>query len=238
MKTSSKSFCLFRSVLLCLTLISLLVSCKKEEVEQEVKEPKKPKVSFFNAVLQSKMLDLHFGNRIISTNGFEFGDTIAYKEFENAEYKIGVTNQNEPQLVSSDYINLKDGKSYSVFSTGIYPNIKFVKTEDNSIVGDSTKSQIRLVHLSPDAADVDLLLGEKVVGNANSVSYRDVTQFTYLEPSGEYHFKLIESQSRAILVDLRTTDIQKGKIYTIYFTGLRYDSSPENKLKLIISPNK
>jgi hypothetical protein len=224
------------ATILIVSITFLFNACKKKSSDEDSKD-KKPRVTFYNSALSSKNLDLYFGAKKVSTTGFVFGKQIDYKDYEAVQYKIEVTDENSNQLISGDYLTLKAGLSYSVFVSGIYPSLKFVKQEDNFNPVDPEKAKIRLVHLSPDAMNIDLHLNGVLFGQINAVSYKDASSFIPLESSDAYHFEIVESGTGKVLADLGQVSIKKGKIYTICATGLKNGGAANEKLKLSLIPN-
>lgn len=224
-----------KTVLLLLT-VTLSTSCKKKDGDRPADE-QKPRISFVHAATGAPLLDLYFGTKKVSNDGFQYGSTIGYLEYGAAVQKLEVSLKGSYTLIGADYLTVKTGLSYSVFLTGSYPNLKFVTTEDDLKITDGSMAKIRFVHLSQDALDLDLVVNGEPITNFNSRSYREVTGYLTVAPSDTYNFELRESSSKKTVAKLGPLEIKKGKVYTICASGIKNGNEGAEQLKLSVIAN-
>src|SRR5690606_19633776 len=82
----------------------------------------------------------------------------------------------------------------------------------------SGKALVRLIHLSPDAPEVNLQIGEDDEDLFENQGYRGLSDFVEVE-AGRLDLNLVAAEDGASLVTAQSVNIREGRIYTLVVRG-------------------
>jgi hypothetical protein len=150
-----------------------------------------------------------------------FKSVTPYKELSDARhaFRVRYAGQDSAQPVAENSEGLAGGKHYTVV---IMPdtNDKFVVTilSDNITTAAADKAQIRVIHASPDAGEIDVVdkQGNKTL--FSGVNFERETRYMNVDPMKTTLEVKQEGQAQPI-VTLPNANFEKGKFYTIVVTG-------------------
>ena len=143
-----------------------------------------------------------------------FKDVSDYLQVLAGDYTIGVeAGGNE---VASLPVTVEAGQAYSVLATG-FVNVTGVQGFTlRPLVDDLTPAagaKIRVIHASPDAPAVDVLVNGDIFAGLADVPY--FTASDYVEvPAGSYDISINVADTTTTVIDLPTTALAAGSIYT------------------------
>jgi len=114
------------------------------------------------------------------------------------------------------------GKSYSVFAVGFLADIEPLLLEDDRNVL-ATQARIRVIHGSPDAPAVDVLVNDNLV--VSNLAFKGAS--SYLEvPTGDYVFKLNLTGTATTAFTSGAIALEAGKVYTAIAIGSVASGAP------------
>jgi hypothetical protein len=143
-----------------------------------------------------------------------FKDVSDYLQVLAGDYTIGVeAGGNE---VASLPVTVEAGQAYSVLATG-FVNVTGVQGFTlRPLVDDLTPAagaKIRVIHASPDAPAVDVLVNGDIFAGLADVPY--FTASDYVEvPAGSYDISINVADTTTTVIDLPTTALAAASIYT------------------------
>lgn len=144
-----------------------------------------------------------------------------YKEMAESRpvFRVRTMGDTEGHPFTEESASINSGRHYTLL---IMPDtndrIRLRVINDNLVPASPDKSEIRVIHTSPDAGNVDV-----VAKQSNSKLFSDVsmgahTSYTNLDPTSGNLEVRSEGQSTA-LATIPKSKLDKGKLYTIVVTG-------------------
>lgn len=215
-------------VLSAILAVSVLVSCSKDDTVDVNND--RANVAVIHASPGSPAVDLYHDTAKISSAPLSFGSYLgtpgnAYVQVPAGQHNIRLTNDGTTNVYEGS-VNLEKDKNYSIF---VYDTLNsgMVKTLllQDAPASQAGNSNLRFLHLSPDAPAVDFWLanatdtirmdGKSYIGDSPNVT--ELAAFTPV-PAGNY--TLMVRSGDAVVVDVPGVDITEGKNYTFYSKGL------------------
>jgi hypothetical protein len=105
----------------------------------------------------------------------------------------------------------------------------------SEIIDADTPASVRVVHASPDAPDVDILLDDAASGIAG-LPFGDFTDPSAELPAGSYNVKVVETTTVAPAVIDADLDLVAGTAYSVYAVGFLADLGSADPDALPIEP--
>jgi len=96
-------------------------------------------------------------------------------------------------------------------------------------------AKIRLIHLSPDAGELNIISDETAL--AENIAYKSASAFKEVD-AVETSFDIVDSETKETLLTLKDFELSEGKVYTIWVSGLQETEEEEEELKAHIFINK
>jgi len=163
---------------------------------------------------------------------FEFQEFSSFLELEEGEYRIRITLSGEMEpIYDSGTVALEEGSIATAVvvdaTAGVSPVGLVVMTDDSEepiIEVADAGCMLRLIHASPDASLVDVLLDDTEV--ISTVQFRMASDYEVVN-SGTRNIKVEEGASGLTLID-GTITLEGGKNYT--FLLMNFEATIEAKL--------
>jgi len=196
-------------------------------------------VSFYNGSTLADELAIRVDNNAYPRQylPFKFGTYIDYGNFYTGDRNFSFGNLGTAISLLDTVITLKASQTYSVFLADEEDLLLPIVVEDKLINPGEGKALIRLAHLSPDTAEVDLSMGRGGTVVFEGSSYREVGDFKVID-SGTTLLKLKDAQSGVTLVTTAETIFRSGRIYTLVIRGLQKNSqAAANNLEIQVIRN-
>jgi hypothetical protein len=157
-------------------------------------------------------------NGDVVLDNFAFREVSEYLTVLPGAYTVGVAATGTTSSVADLDVTLEPGMAYSVLATGLLGGSGEQAFALRPIVDetapDPENARLRVIHASPDAPAVDVLLGGDVIEALANIPYFTVSDYLTLE-SGTYDFSVNVAGTGAEVLDLRGTDLENGNIYTV-----------------------
>lgn len=165
----------------------------------------------------------------VSLARLAFGELSGQASVPAGDYRIRVTAANNPNAVvfDSGTVALPAGADLLVVAVentgpGAAPISLLVSTGTSSfeILDSATPAQLRVIHASPDAPPVDVIVndnfGAPVLEDVPFPAFSD-----YLTvPGGAYNVKVTPANNAGVIVIDANVTLDAGKRYSVYATGL------------------
>lgn len=173
-------------------------------------------VRAFNASPDAPPLDIYINGGLIFKN-LSFRSFSEYVQFPMGEYKIEVfqVGQKEnPVLTQNIKVSQKE-----VITMAVVENFEDLQVipyiEGNADDLSENESRLRVIHLSPDAPNVDILIDESLA--FSDVGFMDATDYVQL-PSETYNVTADIADTNDIVLTLEL-ELKSQKVYTVYIVG-------------------
>lgn len=223
-----------------LVLVSLVamakvtVSCKDDD--KGVPRPEYGKVAFLNGSFASDSLNFLVDSKKVNTSLIAYGDSIHYLDVSVGDRAFEIKAQNDTSLVKKTF-KIERDKNYTLLVSNSKDGktVELVQVTDDLGLPSADKAKVRFVHLSPDLGKLDFANGDSTV--IADVDYLSASAFKELEAQ-KTNFHILDKETKDTLLSVNDVDLSKGKIYTIWLSGLKNDADDGQKLKVHTFVNK
>lgn len=168
-----------------------------------------------NAVPGSDAVDIYI-NDILFFKGIRFTQFSPYVYVPEGIHEMAVyvvdTTEN-PML--REKIEVKNGELVTIALSGNPDDLELLNIKEDKVRPQIGYSKIRVVHLSPNAPEVNILIDGKVL--FEDIEFRDISDYEEI-PAGDYRLDTEAVASKRILRSNRKT-INPDRIYTFYALG-------------------
>jgi hypothetical protein len=164
----------------------------------------------------------------ISLGRLAFGEQTAQVSVPAGDYRIRVTAANDPNAVvfDSGTVALSAGADLLVVAVentgpGAAPISLLVSTGTTSfeILDSATPAQLRVIHASPDAPAVDVVVNDNFGAPVlEDVPFPAVSDYLTV-PGGAYNVKVTPANNPGVIVIDANVTLDAGKRYSAYATG-------------------
>jgi Domain of unknown function (DUF4397) len=150
-----------------------------------------------------------------------FKNVTPYKELSDDRHSFRVRNagQDMAQPVAENSEGLSGGKHYTIV---VMPDTNDKTTlyviNDNISAPPVDKAQVRVIHASPDAGEIDVVDKQKNQKLFSGVNFEKDTSYTHIEPM-KMTLEVRQQGQNQPIVTVPNANFEKGKFYTIVVTG-------------------
>jgi hypothetical protein len=160
------------------------------------------------------------GSKAVSN--LAFGSITDYVSVSAGNHAIKVfpasANGTGTPVIDVPSLAVDSGKDYTVAAEGKVANIEAKVFVDNNAAPAAGKAHIRVVHLSPDAPNVDIFAeGAGVV--VPNLAFKAASDYLPLA-AGSYNLQVRAAGSSTAVLSLPSTNLEAGKVYTAFAIGL------------------
>ena len=142
-----------------------------------------------------------------------------YLSLPAGSYDIMVvpTGKTEPAVIDAKGVKIEAGKAYTVAAIGKLADIKAAIYADNLSAPAAGKAHVRVIHASPDAPAVDI----KVANGPTLIPALAFPKDSGYLPvdAGSYDLQVTPAGASAVVLDLKGTKLEAGKIYDVFAVG-------------------
>jgi hypothetical protein len=201
---------------LALSLVTtLFFSCEKNDID----ESGSFNIKLVNASPGSAAQSFTLANQVLVSGGLKFTDASNYINTPSGKRLVAeFKNEGTNNATATGELYTIDGVNFTVYLAGEGSSARVKSYEDDLSAPNNGKVKIKFIHLS-DAAPSDLYIkngaGDDLVTN---ISRNIQSGYKYVDP-GTLTVKLYGTASRNNIGNFTVTDLQAGKIYTLYLTG-------------------
>ena len=173
-------------------------------------------VRVFHAAPQAQNVDVYVNDQMVFSN-LAFGDFTRYVYLDEGEYNVSVylAGQKDRPVINQ-MVDVPSQQIFTVAATGNLDNLGLLVIPDKVSKSPSQNySSVRVIHLSPNAPGVDILVDGDTL--FEDISFGEGTDYVDLNP-GTYNVNVVLNTDKSVVLPLKVT-LNPDKIYTIYIIG-------------------
>ena len=173
-------------------------------------------VRVFHAALQAPNVDVYVNDQMVFSN-LAFGDFTRYVYLDEGEYNVSVylAGQKDRPVINQ-MVDVPSQQIFTIAATGNLDNLGLLVIPDKvSKSASQNYSSVRVIHLSPNAPGVDILVDGDTL--FEDISFGEGTDYVDLNP-GTYNVNVVLNTDKSVVLPLKVT-LNPDKIYTIYIIG-------------------
>ena len=178
-------------------------------------------VRVINAVPGNTSFDIFADDQKVFES-IAFKTVTPYKELSDDRhaFRLRKTGEDTSQPLAENSEGLSGGKHYTlVVLPGTNDKTTIELISDNITTPPSDKAQVRVIHASPDAGEVDIVDKQANKKMFSGVNFESETRYMDVDPMKTTLEVRQEGQDKPIIT-LPNANFEKGKFYTIVVTGL------------------
>lgn len=173
-------------------------------------------VRVFHAAPQAPNVDVYVNDQMVFSN-LAFGDFTRYVYLDEGEYNVSVylAGQKDRPVINQ-MVDVPSQQIFTIAATGNLDNLGLLVIPDKVSKSPSQNySSVRVIHLSPNALGVDILVDGDTL--FEDISFGEGTDYVDLNP-GTYNVNVVLNTDKSVVLPLKVT-LNPDKIYTIYIIG-------------------
>jgi hypothetical protein len=173
-------------------------------------------VRVFHAAPQAPNVDVYVNDQMVFSN-LAFGDFTRYVYLNEGEYNVSVylAGQKDRPVINQ-MVDVPSQQIFTIAATGNLDNLGLLVIPDKVSKSPSQNySSVRVIHLSPNAPGVDILVDGDTL--FEDISFGEGTDYVDLNP-GTYNVNVVLNTDKSVVLPLKVT-LNPDKIYTIYIIG-------------------
>lgn len=173
-------------------------------------------VRIFNASPDAPPIDIYVNGGLVFEN-LSFKGFTEYIALSMGQYEMKVFTAGQKDTpVLTQVVQLAEKEVITIAATGNFEDLQLVPyIEGNSEDLPEDESRVRVIHLSPDAPNVDVLVDGQIV--FEDVGFLDATNYAQLS-SGVYDVEVNIAGTNDNVLTLKP-QLKNQKVYTIYVVG-------------------
>lgn len=173
-------------------------------------------VRVFHAAPQAPNVDVYVNDQMVFSN-LAFGDFTRYVYLDEGEYNVSVylAGQKDRPVINQ-MVDVPSQQIFTIAATGNLDNLGLLVIPDKVSKSPSQNySSVRVIHLSPNAPGVDILVDGDTL--FEDIYFGEGTDYVDLNP-GTYNVNVVLNTDKSVVLPLKVT-LNPDKIYTIYIIG-------------------
>ena len=173
-------------------------------------------VRVLNASPDAPAVDIYINGGLIFKN-IKFKDFTEYVQLSMGQYKMEVYpvgQMDKPVLAQN--IQVPQKQVITIAATGNFEDLQLIPYIEGNADGLAmNQSRVRLIHLSPDAPEVDVLINGQIV--FNNIGFMDATDYIKVV-SGTYNIVVNLAGTNDTILTF-SLQLNSQKVYTVYVVG-------------------
>lgn len=236
MKTTGMKNKLFRMLkLFSLFLFAAFLTTGCVDKLDDTPQPPAAFVAIYHGSPDGPDLDIYAESNRINNQPLIFGQTFPYSGFFVGERRLRFNPFNAQNTLLEKNITLAQDKIYSVFLVNKAADLDAIQVEDVWEEPDGLKSQVRLVHLSPDSGDLEVsIAGQTPFGAATP--YLSISDFLELE-KGKVKVIVKSKSTGEVLVTVNEIELLGNRVYSLVIRGFANPANGNNPISVQLLTN-
>ena len=173
-------------------------------------------VRVLNASPDAPAVDIYINGGLIFKN-IKFNDFTEYVQLSMGQYKMEVYpvgQMDKPVLAQN--IQVPEKQVITIAAAGNFEDLQLIPYIEGNADGLAmNQSRVRVIHLSPDAPEVDVLINGQIV--FNNIGFMDATDYIKVV-SGTYNIVVNLAGTNDTVLTF-SPQLNSQKVYTIYVVG-------------------
>lgn len=203
-------------MLVSATLLSV-TSCLDDD-DSKIENVPVAYVSLYQGSPDAPDLDIEVDGRQINAYPFEYTDYTGYLRFYTGERTLRFGPYASSSIEIDTTVDFEANQLYSVFVVDEFEDAGVVVTHDNADTPAKGKAKIRVINLSPDAGDVDLIANGSEDAWSSDLAFKESSDFMEVDAE-EYDFQVRSSANNDLLLSVPDIQLQPRYFYTIIIRG-------------------
>jgi hypothetical protein len=214
---------------------SLLLTGCMDDIESPELQPA-AYVSIFQGATDAPAMNIFANQNRVNQNPLEYAQVLPYSPYYpgTRDFRFSAFNS-ATSLLEKDLV-LKVDSVYSIFVVDAGAGIDAILAEDIWAQPTADSTQLRFVHLSPDAENVYLEISGSTDPLIEGATFKSVSDFEKLTP-GNFTLKVKSTANDEVLIQSGTLELKGNRVYTLILRGLEAESSGTKKLDLQLITN-
>lgn len=192
-------------------------------------------VSIYHGSPDGPDLDIYAESKIINNQPLLFGQSFPYSGFFVGERRLRFNPFNAQNTILEKNVTLAQDKIYTVFLVNKAANLEAIQVEDIWEEPDGSKTQVRLAHLSPDAGDLEISIGNQTPFGA-STPYLAISEFLELE-KGKVKVVVKSKSTGEVLVTVNEIELLGNRVYSLVVRGFANPANGNNRISVQLVTN-
>ena len=201
------------------TLSIAFTSCSKDR-DDDFNIPPISGLNIIHASPTTEKLDVYVENTRANNTDFAFGNKMGYFSLYSGSRRLVTTKKGSTETLLAEDLVLEDQKAYSLFIYDKFDALKYLLVKDDLTAPSSGKAKVRFVHLSPDAAALNLAIQGEDTDLFTDKSFKGYTDFVEITPAEKVTFVIKNKADGSVAATLDNVKIEGNKIYTVWAKGL------------------
>lgn len=193
-------------------------------------------VSIYQGSPDAPAMDIFANQNRVNQNPLNYTEVIAYSAFYPGSRDFRFSGFNSATSLLEKNFVLKADSVYSVFVADETSEIDAFLVKDVWEEPTAEKTQLRFVHLSPDAGSVDLQVSGTTNPLVSQSNFKSVSAFEELN-KGIVTLTVKSATGNETLIQSGTLELKGNRVYTLILRGLKSEASGEQKLDLQLITN-
>lgn len=135
-----------------------------------------------------------------------------YLELGSGSYEVDINQAGTMTSVLSESLELVGGDVFTFAAVNFLASLEALVIEDDLTAPEPGNAHLRVVHASPDAPNVDVLVDDEIV--LEDVPFKAASDYLPLA-AGEYNIKVNATGTATTVIDVTPT-LEDGAIYTVF----------------------
>jgi hypothetical protein len=174
-------------------------------------------LSVIDASPDAPAADFYINSSLVNASPLTYGNFIPYFKSTTGADKAGFFNTGSLTPIAIDTINVNANQVYTLFFSNLAAKHDFLLVTDTVVAPANNEASIRLVNMSPNAPNVDLVIGGKII--VANKSYKQASSFTTIPVSGNDTLKIVQTGTNNLLGVVNAVTVQSEGVYTIWLYG-------------------
>jgi hypothetical protein len=217
-----------------LLTVFALSSCFNDN--EDIAFPDTAFVSIYHGSPDAPDLDIYAESKKITRNPLLFSEILPYSEFFAANRLLRFNPYNAVNTLLEVEQTFEKDKIYSIFLVNAISEIDALVVEDKWEEPDGDKAQVRLVHISPDAGELEVSINGtgELFGESNP--YLDITEFKKVE-KGKVSITVKSKLTNEVLTSVNNIDLKGNRVYSLLIRGFKDPAQGTNQLNIQLVTN-
>ncbi len=180
-------------------------------------------------------LDIYAESNRINNQPLLFGQSFPYSAFFAGERRLRFNPFNAQNTLLEKNVTLAQDKIYTIFLVNKASDLDAIQVEDIWEEPDGLKSQVRLVHLSPDSGDLEISIGNQTPFGA-ATSYLSISDFLELE-KGKVKVVVKSKSTGEVLLTVDEIELLGNRVYSLLVRGFAVPANGNDPISIQLLTN-
>lgn len=206
--------------------VVLMTACSDDFLDTPSNDYPVAFVSFYHGSPDAPGLSVSVDNRSVF-NEIEYAEYSGYMNFYTGNRNFKIRAENSANDLVDTVFTFKPSETYSVFLIDHLSGIEALLVQDTSEVPSDGKAMVRFVHLSPDAASLDVAFDGQDDALFTDQAFKEGSPFKEV-PADVTGFDVRAAGNNDALLTVDDLHLKAGKYYTIITRG--YKNPPQGNI--------